>query len=793
MPGRAACLGPFPDAGVFTSSGPMPLPDLFSRIRKARLVQVLVVYVGASWVILQVADDLGDALALPDWVSPFVVLLLLVGLVIVMATAWVQTHPLIGSRAAADEVPEAWELDVSDLGRSMRKGKLPHLTWPRALLGGVVAFSLLIGVAGAYVLLRGPGPSPLAAEDGAAPGIAVLPFEARGVDETLWGDGLVDLVSTNLDGAGGLRAIDSRTVLAAWRQSRARAGGALTEALDVAGSAGARFAVVGNALGVGDRVRVTAHLHDVESGRELGAAQVEGAPDSVLALVDALSVDLLRELLSGRESAVTRQSLARVTTSSVPALRAFLRGEAADRRADFPAAIQAYEQALAEDSTFALAAYRLATAYGWIQSRGSEQSVRYRSLAAEHSDRLPSRDAALLEASEGALSDGDPASIRQLQDLATSYPDDPDIWNMLGEARWHLGPMALIPRSEAMEAFERAIALDSAFAPAYIHPIEMAIGAGRDSAAARELLDAYARVAAADVRLQALRLAYDLSFGDSPQWPDEATGGTLSYTGGILDRGGRRSLPARRRLFSVVEEAGAIPAGVPPDEVAGWRMYVNSASGRIDRAMELASAATPEARPPAVAVLVIDYGVAVPDSVVDPAVAVDSTYDAMDLLAATAVAARLGRTEAVERGLALLRARAGDGESGVMDEAAVRAAEAFVLWHTGEPEAAAVQLEEVRRETVGYEAEFLNELLRAWLGRIHLEAGRYEQAIRYLRSVPSIEIAGLHLAEAYEASGRAELARPAYADMVRIWEGADEGFEPLLRARRGLERLAPDR
>ena len=374
----------------------MPFSNLFARIRKARLVRVLAVYVGASWVILQVADDLGDALALPDWVSPVVVLLLLVGLVIVLATAWVQTHPLIKARTATDEVPEAWELDVGDLRRAVRRGQLPHLTWPRALLGGVVAFSLLIGVAGAIVLVRDRDAGPPPAVDGAAPGIAVLPFDARGVDETLWGDGLVDRISTNLDGVGGLRAIDSRTVLARWRQGRARAEGDLDAALDVARSAGASYAIVGNALGVGADVRLTAHLHDLEGGRELAAAQAQGPPDSVLALVDALSVDLVRELLAGRDADVTPQSLARVTTSSVPALRAFLRGEAADRRADFPAAIQAYEEALAEDSTFALAAYRLSTAYGWTQARGSQESVRYRRLAARHGDRLPSRDAALL-------------------------------------------------------------------------------------------------------------------------------------------------------------------------------------------------------------------------------------------------------------------------------------------------------------------------------------------------------------------------------------------------------------
>ncbi|NIP79925.1 MAG: hypothetical protein GWM90_12160, partial [Gemmatimonadetes bacterium] len=630
---------------------------------------------------------------------------------------------------------------MSDLRRSVRRGKLPHLTWPRALLGGIVAFSLLIGVAGAFVLLRGPRPSPLAAEDGAAPGIAVLPFDARGVDEGLWGDGLVDLVSTNLDGVGGLRAIDSRTVLARWRQSRARASGDLTESLEVARSAGARFAVVGNALGVGDAVRVTAHLYDVVEGDEVGAAQVEGAPDSVLALVDALSVELMRELLAGRESGVTSRSLAGITTASVPALRAFLRGEAANRRANFPAAIQAYEEALSEDSTFALAAYRLSTAYGWTQARGSEESVRYRALASRHGDRLPSRDAALLEASEGALSDADPASLGALRSLATSYPDDPEIWTMLGEARYHLGPMLLVPRSEAVEAFERAIALDSAFAPAYIHPIELAIGAGRDSTAARELVDAYARVAADDVRLQALRFAYDLAYRDSAAWPADAPEGTLAYTGGVLGRGGRRSLPADRRFVSLIEEAGIQPPGAPPDFVIGQRLIMDAALGRVDRVVEEAAAAPEWTRAGVLATLVVDYGVPLPDSVAEPLLVVDSTSNPLLILATSLAAARLGHDQVVDRGVRLLRSRTRDGEPDSLAMTGARAIETFALWQEGESEEATRLMEELRRETIGYEVEFLNEMIRTWLGRIHLEAGRPDRAIRYLRSVPDVVIA----------------------------------------------------
>ena len=61
-------------------------PALFERLKRARIVQVLAVYLGASWVVLQIADVLQGAVGLPEWVSALAVLLLLIGLVIILAT-----------------------------------------------------------------------------------------------------------------------------------------------------------------------------------------------------------------------------------------------------------------------------------------------------------------------------------------------------------------------------------------------------------------------------------------------------------------------------------------------------------------------------------------------------------------------------------------------------------------------------------------------------------------------------------------------------------------------------------
>jgi len=157
--------------------------SFWSRLRQARLFRVLVIYLAASWVVLQVTDFFIENFGVPAWFMPAALVLLIVGLVVIGATAWIQSHPEMPRREAAEEEPSDWEL---------------------------------FGLAGFYIVVKDRGASfaPGDAIAEAAPGIAVLPFQVNGAGLDVWREGVVDLVSTNIDGVAGLRAIDSRTVLA---------------------------------------------------------------------------------------------------------------------------------------------------------------------------------------------------------------------------------------------------------------------------------------------------------------------------------------------------------------------------------------------------------------------------------------------------------------------------------------------------------------------------------------------------------------------------------------------------
>ncbi|MBI4512732.1 MAG: hypothetical protein HY702_01360, partial [Gemmatimonadetes bacterium] len=493
----------------------MRRPSFWARVREARLFRILLLYLAACWVILQVAALLQNQLLLPKWVTPLAILLLLIGLVIIFATAWVQTHP--AARAGEGEAPRPWEIDLKGLTRSLAQRRLPHPTWARAILGGVFAFSLLFGAAGLYVLLtaRGTRISPvMEAVAGPGPGIAVLPFRVVGPDLELWREGVVDLLSTNLDGAAGLRKIDPRTVLSKWRSEIGEAKEAPDPeaALRVARDAGATYAVMGSMVGSRGELRITAEVYDLGTGKLQGTAQAGGSPDSVLALIDRLSIELLRAGLAREPTEVRQLAVSRITTSSLPALKAYLAGEQAYRRNRFEEAIPHFTRAVEADSTFALALSRLSKIYGWLEAF-SPRTIEYGQRAARFAEPLPEREALLLRGG-AEMDEGRLAAIRMLEELTARYPDHVEGWYALGEAYFHIGAQGLHPPEKFRHASRRAVELDPTFEPAYIHLMNDAFWQ-HDSAGAAELIARYQQIDPASPEVGGQLLAYALAWGDS--------------------------------------------------------------------------------------------------------------------------------------------------------------------------------------------------------------------------------------------------------------------------------------
>ena len=319
--------------------------------------------------------------------------------------------------------------------------------------------------------------------------VAVAPFDVPDPRLSLWREGLVDLLSRNLDGAGPLRSVPPTTVIRRWRGRSDR-----LSAAELGRRTSARLIVFGNLIGAGpDSVRLTATALDAVSERPLAELELWEAGDRMDRLADSLTVRLLREL--GRTRGIQVFRTGSLGSTSLPALKAFLHGEQWFRRAAWDSALASYQQAIALDSTFPLALRRAGQVLGWQRSAfdSTSKAMALRAGALNHG--LAPRDSLLVTADSlsGAVYMTVPASDWSVlsrahevaRELTRRYPDDFESWYALGEALYHFGSPVGSGAQEALEAFDRAIAIDSSFAPAYIHPVELALWLGGPDAGER--------------------------------------------------------------------------------------------------------------------------------------------------------------------------------------------------------------------------------------------------------------------------------------------------------------------
>jgi serine/threonine-protein kinase len=141
--------------------------------------------------------------------------------------------------------------------------------------------------------------------------------------------------------------------------------------------------VFGGILSAGDSVRATVSLLDAKTGRtivELERRDVSGRIDR---LSDSLALAVLREI--GRSRGIDVAHATSSPTSSLAALKAYLRGEQFYRAANWDSAQTHFDRAIALDTTFALAYHRAAAVRRWRDATFVPDSSTYELM------RRPSR------------------------------------------------------------------------------------------------------------------------------------------------------------------------------------------------------------------------------------------------------------------------------------------------------------------------------------------------------------------------------------------------------------------
>jgi tetratricopeptide (TPR) repeat protein/tRNA A-37 threonylcarbamoyl transferase component Bud32 len=420
----------------------------------------------ASIGLLAVAYVLVSALGMPTWFLIGTIVVLVLWLPLGLATS------LAERKRVAD--------------RGAPGGVLKLLTWHRTLVSAGIVFIALTLAAGGYTAARnlGIGPAGTLIATGAIEErerIILADFENRTEDPT-HGATVTELMRIGLSQTRTVSVLDPihlSRILQLMERDPAQ-GVDMQVALEAAEREGIRVVVAGEITSVGTGYSIAARLVSVD-GEVLTSQQERAADDdAILTAADRLSLKLRERFGESLSSLRRAEPLERVTTGSHRGLRLFSVGLQAWNQGDNARAIQLLEEAIEEDTTFAMAYRKLAMILQNNLERRS-RAVEAATKAYQHRDRLTERERYLVTAAYNSVVTGDRDQVinayRTLLDL---YPDENYALNNLGVMYSELRDY-----ERAADYYAQALEVDST---TRLHYSNLAIALGQqglfDSAAA---------------------------------------------------------------------------------------------------------------------------------------------------------------------------------------------------------------------------------------------------------------------------------------------------------------------
>ena len=430
----------------------------------------------ASAAVLGLAWALRTLLGLPDWFFPAAVVLIALGLPIVVLAGLAHNRRLTVSTS---NVP---------LPRTLGQ----RLTLSRAVRGGVAAFTGLGVITGGYMAMRllgiGPVGSLVASGRIAERERLIIADFANQTRDSLLGPAVTQAFRVDFQQSKLVSPVEADYVRRVLRRMQRPDSVPvdLAVAREIAQREGFKAVIAGELQQVGPSILISAELVNAQSGEVLATArQTAKDSTSILDAVDRVSKQLREKIGESLRSIRADAPLADVTTNSLEALRKYSQALKAQSQSGSSEAIALLEDAVAADSTFAMAWRRLGTILtnaGLRPARAAEALKRAYDLR-EH---LTFRERKLTETSyySDALGQSDSA-IAALQSILAEYPNDSWAHNNLGVMYETTGHPA-----EAEQSYSKAAALEPENILPWGNIYTLRIGAGRfDSAAAslREL------------------------------------------------------------------------------------------------------------------------------------------------------------------------------------------------------------------------------------------------------------------------------------------------------------------
>jgi tetratricopeptide (TPR) repeat protein len=359
-----------------------------------QLWKALGIWAAAFIVVAVVAKAAIVTIGLPSWVAPGAIVVMLLGLPAILFTAFVHRTARTVLTKTPTLTPGGGTAPHGTLATLAVKAS-PWVNWRRTWLGGAAAVAGFIALVGVYMLLRalgiGPAGSLLAAGklNARAP-ILVTDFAVTGADSTI-GTVVTEAVRANFAQSSAVSLVTPANLAAALQRMKRPPTSRVDIALahDLAAREGIKAIIDGTVTALGDGFVLVLRLVPADSGNELASFRTTvKSSNDIISAVDELSRSLRGKIGESLKAVQGAPPLERVTTSSIEALRKYSAGaRAADVDGDYVKAARLLREAVAIDSTFAMAWRKLAVAFTNNRSPRSQVDSAI-SQAFKYRDRL---------------------------------------------------------------------------------------------------------------------------------------------------------------------------------------------------------------------------------------------------------------------------------------------------------------------------------------------------------------------------------------------------------------------
>ncbi len=434
---------------------PTGLKGLISEVHRRSLWQVLLVYTGGALIAYQAVQALTEGLGLPDWFPGMAVVLFIVLLPVVLATAFVQEGGPPLTRQKPAPVPQAAATAAE--GEPRAQG---ILTWRNSIVGGVLAFVLLAVAVSGYMGMRmmGIGPWGTLIAKGVLDErdlIVLADFEDNTNDSLALA--LTSLVRVDLEQSPAIRVADDDYVSRVLERMEKEPDAELTYDLarEVAVREGLKAVVAGEAHGVGSGYVLSLRVVAAEAGETLASFRETASDiDATIPAIEQMSRKL-RELI-GESLKTVRGSpaLSQARTASLEALRLHTEAGRAYRRGERSRAIELYSLAIEIDTAFAAAYRGRGIAFGNLERWRRIADLR---KAYELSHRLPLWERYHTEARYHSWTTGWSEKVAQAyRKVLELKPDYASAVSDLGLTYW-----ALRQYAQSEEMYRRRLEMDS--------------------------------------------------------------------------------------------------------------------------------------------------------------------------------------------------------------------------------------------------------------------------------------------------------------------------------------------